>query len=63
MLNDHLKGHVFIVGDSYSIADVSAWGWISRAPRVLGGEGLAKFPEVDRGSKSVNARPFAAKVE
>jgi GST-like protein len=63
VLNDHLKGREFIVGDSYSIADVSAWGWIIRAPRVLGGEGLAKFPEVDRWFKSVNARPAAAKAE
>ncbi|RJE81725.1 glutathione S-transferase family protein [Paracoccus sp. JM45] len=63
VLNDHLKGREFIVGDSYSIADVSAWGWIIRAPRVLGGEGLAKFPEVDRWFKFVNARPAAAKAE
>jgi GST-like protein len=63
VLNDHLKGRDFIVGDSYSIADISAWGWVIRAPRVLGGEGLVQFPEVDRWFKAISARPAAAKAE
>jgi GSH-dependent disulfide-bond oxidoreductase len=32
VLNDHLKGRNFIVGDSYTIADISAWGWLDRRP-------------------------------
>ncbi|KEO55518.1 glutathione S-transferase family protein [Thioclava indica] len=57
VLNDHLKGREFIVGDSYSIADISAWGWAIRGERVLGGEGLERFPEVARWFKAINARP------
>ncbi|WP_376873692.1 glutathione S-transferase family protein [Albirhodobacter sp. R86504] len=57
VLNDHLKGRDFIVGGSYSIADISAWGWAIRAPRVLGGDGLARFPEVERWFNAINARP------
>ncbi|WP_138934695.1 glutathione S-transferase family protein [Roseovarius arcticus] len=63
VLNDHLKGRDYIVGDSYSIADISAWGWAIRAPRVLGGEGLARFPEVDRWFNAINARPAVAKAQ
>jgi len=63
VLNDHLKGREFIVGDSYSIADISAWGWAIRGDRVLGGEGLAQFPEVNRWFKAINARPAVAKAE
>lgn len=63
VLNDHLKGREFIVGDSYSIADVSAWGWAIRGDRVLGGEGLAQFPEVARWFKGINERPAVAKAE
>ena len=37
VLNDHLKGRSFIVGDSYTIADMSAWGWLDRASRVRKG--------------------------
>ncbi|WP_050526420.1 glutathione S-transferase family protein [Pseudorhodobacter aquimaris] len=62
VLNDHLKGREFIVGDSYSIADISAWGWAIRGDRVLGGEGLARFPEVARWFKAINARPAVEKA-
>ncbi len=31
VLNDHLEGRDFIVGDGYTIADMSAWGWLDRA--------------------------------
>ena len=30
VLNDHLAGRNFIVGDSYTIADISASGWLDR---------------------------------
>ena len=62
VLNDHLKGREFIVGDSYSIADISAWGWAVRGDRVLGGEGLAQFPEVARWFEAINARPAVEKA-
>src|ERR1700752_2327749 len=39
VLENHRKGRSFIVGSSYTIADISAWGWIDRAARVLKGEG------------------------
>ncbi|MBE3636784.1 glutathione S-transferase family protein [Mangrovicoccus algicola] len=57
VLNDHLRGRDFIVGDSYSIADISAWGWVMRAPRVMGEDALADFPEVARWFEAINARP------
>ena len=63
VLNDHLKGRDYIVGDSYTIADISAWGWAIRGPRVLGGEGLAKFPEVNRWFQAINSRPAVAIAE
>jgi GST-like protein len=28
VINDHLAGREFIVGDSYTIADMSAWGCV-----------------------------------
>ena len=46
-VEDHLAGRTFLVGDSYTIADMSVWGWIDRASRVLKGEGdpLARISE------------------
>src|SRR5271165_1624612 len=35
VLDKHLEGRSFIVGNSYSIVDISAWGWIDRANFVL----------------------------
>lgn len=39
VLDRHLDGRQFIVGSDYTIADMSAWGWIDRARFV--------FPEAD----------------
>ena len=61
VLDDHLKGREFIVGDGYTIADMSAWGWLDRASRVLAGDDdpLAAFPDLKRLFDTVNARPAA----
>ena len=59
VLNDHLAGRDFIVSDSYTIADMSAWGWIDRASRVLKGEAdpLAGFPNISRWFEAIDGRP------
>ncbi len=59
VLNDHLEGRSYIVGDSYTIADISAWGWLDRASRVRKGEEdpLAPFPNLKRLFEMVDARP------
>ena len=47
VLDKHLAGRNFIVGGDYSIADMSVWGWLTRASRVLPGadDPLADVPE------------------
>ena len=64
VLDDHLADRDFIVGDSYTIADMSAWGWIDRASRVLKGEAdlLAGFPNIRRWFKAIDARPVVARA-
>ena len=64
VLEDHLAGREFIVGDVFTIADISAWGWIDRAPRVLKGDGdpLAAYPNIQRWFKSIDARPAVARA-
>ncbi len=64
VLNDHLTGREFIVGDDYTIADMSAWGWLDRAARVLKGESdpLAVYPNLKRLFQTVDARPAVVRA-
>jgi GST-like protein len=64
VLNDHLEEREFIVGGTYTIADMSAWGWLDRASRVLKGaeDPLAPYPNLKRLFQAVDARPAAARA-
>ena len=64
VLNEHLEGRTYIVGETYTIADISAWGWLDRASRVRKGaeDPLAPFPNLKRLFETVDARPAAARA-
>jgi GSH-dependent disulfide-bond oxidoreductase len=64
VLDKHLDGKHFIVGGDYSIADMSVWGWLTRASRVLPGadDPLAEFPNLKRLYDTVDARPAAVRA-
>lgn len=64
VLNDYLEGRNFIVGDTYTIADMSAWGWLDRASRVLKGreDPLASYPNLKRLFETIDARPAVARA-
>jgi GST-like protein len=46
VLDSQLAGRDYIVGPDYTIVDMSAWGWIDRASRVMKGadDPLTPFP-------------------
>jgi len=64
VLNEHLEGRDFIVGDTYTTTDISAWGWLDRASRVRKGEAdpLGAFPNLKRLFETVDARPAVARA-
>lgn len=64
VLDRHLLGREYIVGDGYSLADISAWGWLMRAPRVMKGldDALGDFPELKRWFAAIDARPAAVRA-
>jgi GST-like protein len=64
VLDTHLDGRSYLVGNEYSIADMSAWGWIDRASRVMHGEDdpLAKFANIKRWFAIIDARPAVARA-
>jgi GST-like protein len=62
ILNDRLEGRDWLVGDSYSIVDMAAWGWERAAAFVLGAEGFDAVPNVKRHFAAINARPAAERA-
>ena len=62
VLDTHLAGRTFLVGDAYSIVDMAAWGWIDRAGVVLPGDtdALRAFPNLLRWFQAIDARPAVA---
>ena len=64
VLDTHLRERDHILGSDYSIADISVWGWLDRAPRVLPGDAdpLAAFPRLKRWFQIVDARPAAIRA-
>lgn len=64
VLDDHLAGRDAIVGGSYTIADMAAWGWIDRASRVMKGDAapLERYPNIRRWFDAIDARPAVARA-
>jgi GST-like protein len=62
ILNDHLAGKRYMVGDTYTIVDMDVWGWARMIPFILGEEAYAKFPNVKKLVDEISARPAAAKA-
>jgi GST-like protein len=64
VLNEHLEGRTYIVGETYTIADISAWGWLDRASRVRKGaeDPLESFPDLKATVLGFGARRDSMKV-
>jgi GST-like protein len=64
VLDRHLAGREAIVGEEYTIADMSGWGWLDRAPRVLNNatDPLAPFPNLKRWFERIDSRPAVARA-
>ena len=65
ILEKHLAGRVFMVGDHYSVVDMAFWGWARMLPYVLGtGDATwVEYPHVKRLLDLINARPAAQRAE
>lgn len=60
VLESHLAGRQFIVGEDYTIADIAAWGWVDRHVRVLGEGAIDAYPAVKAWFEGIDARPAVA---
>ncbi|MEM0944475.1 MAG: glutathione S-transferase family protein [Pseudomonadota bacterium] len=63
VMDTHLAGREFFVGDGYTIVDIAAWGWVDRNVRVLGEGVLAeKFPNVAKWFAGIDGREAVARA-
>ena len=60
VLNDHLAGKQYMVGDTYSIVDMDVWGWVRMAPYVTADDTiLSTLPNLKRLVDEIEAKPAA----
>jgi GST-like protein len=63
IIDDHLAGKQWMVGDTYTLVDMAVWGWARMIPRFLGDGGFAGLPNVKRHLDAINARPAGQRAE
>lgn len=65
VLDKQLGRSAWLVGASYSIADMAAWAWVDFCERngfVFGADGAARWPHLKRWLDAINARPAASRA-
>lgn len=63
VVNDRLANNKYLLGDTYTIADMALWGWTRAMPYVLGKEKAATLTGLNRWFAEINARPAAKRAE
>ena len=59
VLDKRLGANKYMLGEAYSIVDMSVWGWSRMIPFVLGEAAWAKYPNLKRLTDEISARPAA----
>jgi GST-like protein len=62
ILDAQLNGRRFLLGETYTIADMAAWGWTRVVPFVLGDDAWNALPNLKRWFDLVSARPAAIRA-
>ncbi len=63
IIEERLTNQLYMMGDQYTIVDMSLWGWARVIPFILGADAWEKLPNVKRWLDSINARPAAQRAE
>jgi GSH-dependent disulfide-bond oxidoreductase len=63
IINERLATRKYMVGETYTIADMNLWGWARAVPFVLGDkEAWSKLPNLKRLVDEIDARPAAQRA-
>jgi GSH-dependent disulfide-bond oxidoreductase len=63
ILEARLANQRYMVGDTYTIADMAVWGWSRAVPFIFGEGAWDSRPNIKRHLDEINARPAAARAE
>lgn len=62
IVDAHLAGQTWMLGDTYSVLDMAVWGWARAVPFALGPDAWEQLPHVKRLLDAVNERPAAQRA-
>jgi GST-like protein len=62
ILDARLKQSHYMLGEAYTIVDMSVWGWARAVPFIFGADAWDKLPNVKRLFDEISARPAAERA-
>lgn len=62
IIDKRLATQPYMMGEGYSIVDMSLWGWCRGLGYLMGDEAWTTYPHVSRLFSEINARPAAERV-
>jgi GST-like protein len=62
VVDGHLAKNSYLVGDTYTIADMALWGWARALPFIMGEKAWASLPNAKRLIDEIGARPAALRA-
>lgn len=62
IIEARLAKQKYMLGDTYTIADMNIWGWARLIPNALGEPYWAKFPHLKKLIDEISARPAAQRA-
>ncbi len=64
IVDDRLARGPYMLGDTYTIVDMSVWGWGNRLTYMLGDDDIMRqYPNLDRLMHEIDARPAAQRAK
>jgi GST-like protein len=62
ILDARLTSRTYVLGDTYTIVDMAAWGWARMIPFILGDLAWTTWPNLKRWLDVITARPAAIRA-
>ena len=57
VIDQRLASNAYLAGSEYGVADIATYPWLRNIPALMGADAAAKFPNITRWVKEIDARP------